>query len=145
MTRHLYWLAAMIPVAACAAAPFDQNIGPSHRVRSGMTPGDVIAIMDAEPVERVSLDGVDEWRYCATRDTADVVVVFFFHEGRVVAKETYWISPEVRRLPPLTPESRHVESCLDNLENLYVDSRKPPKFVRELRARRPGRGAERSD
>jgi hypothetical protein len=135
MTRHLCWLAAMIPLGACAAAPFNQNIGPSHRVRSGMTPPDVIAVMDAQPVERVSLDGVDEWRYCATRDNVDVVVVFYFHDGRVVEKETYSISPEVRRLPPLTPESRHVESCLDNLRNLYVDWRKPPKLVRTLRAR----------
>lgn len=127
MTHRRGWLVPVVFVASCSPAPFSQNIGFAHKVERDMTPADITAIM-GEPFERVSIRGVDEWRYCSSRDSGDVFAVVYLHEGRVVDKASYTISHEFR-----DHNRDGTESCLDNVKNLYTDRRSPPRRVVQLR------------
>jgi hypothetical protein len=127
MTDRPGWLIPLAVTASCSPVPFSQNIGFAHKVEREMTPADVTAIM-GEPFERASIQGVDEWRYCSSRDNGDVFAVFYLHDGRVVDKASFTISREVRQYNP-----DGTDSCLDNVKNLYTDRRSPPRRVVQLR------------
>lgn len=127
MTRAHGWLVLVAFAASCSPAPFSQNIGFAHKIERDMAPADITAIM-GEPFERVSIGGVDEWRYCSSRDSGDVFAVFYLHEGRVVDKASYTISHEFRE-----HNLDGTESCRDNVKNLYTDRRSPPRRVVQLR------------
>jgi hypothetical protein len=113
-------------LGGCAPAVFSQNIGPSHKIKTGMSPDDVRAVMRTPPAQTVSVDGVDEWRYCATRDDSDVIVIIYIQNQRVIDKATYTVEP-IRQ--------GDEESCLDSFRRVYTDRRSPPRRVQELRKR----------
>jgi hypothetical protein len=80
-----------------------------------------------EPALSLSIDGVDEWRYCSsTVGNADEFAVIYFRNGVVVDKGFFTIQPYD------TYGGR--ESCLANIEAIYLDRRRPPRRVEELRA-----------
>ena len=114
-------------VTSCAPL-YSQNTGLAHRIRAGMRAEDVRTLM-GNPALALSLEGVDEWRYCATRLNAhDEIAIVYFQNGSVIDKTFFSISSEMR-------SSKDVDSCLGNIDGVYEDKRHPPKRVREIRAR----------
>jgi hypothetical protein len=97
-----------------------------------MTPEEILAVMGTAPVDKTAESGVEEWRYCETRLSTDVFVVFYLHKNRVVEKATYTVNPVIQSSDG-TPDTRVGESCRDTVSRIYWDRRMPPRRVRELR------------
>lgn len=113
---------------ACGPALYTQNIGLAYRVKRGASAEDVRKIM-GEPALTRSIDGVDEWRYCATAPGTDEVAVIYFHKGVVLDRAYYSMHPAGEWGRP---------SCLDNIDFPYSSDRRPPRRVVQARQ---GRGA----
>lgn len=110
---------------ACAAAYFGHNLSPAHKVKVGMTTEQAFAVMGGPPLDKQSLQGVDEWRYCASREYSDVFVVLYFQNDAVIEKADYTV---------ITEHRGHATSCRETVKRLYKDRRSPPQRVQELRA-----------
>lgn len=114
-------------VASCAPL-YSQNVGLAHRIRNGTSAEDVRTLM-GNPALALSLNGVDEWRYCSTRlNYYDEIAIVYFQNGSVIDKAFFSIAQEMR-------SSRDVDSCLGNIERVYEDKRQAPKRVRAIRTR----------
>ena len=123
-------LVLLVTAAACAPL-FSQNIGLAHKVKRGWTTEEVRALM-GKPALALSLDGVEEWRYCATRPQAhDEAVVLYFHGGRVVDRAFYSLDRSMRLFSPGDPDD---DTCMDSIQHVYRDRRQPPSRVLEMRA-----------
>lgn len=123
-------LVLLITITACAPL-FSQNVGLAHKVKRGWTTEQVRTLM-GEPALSLSLDGVEEWRYCATRPQAhDETVVLYFQGGRMVDRAFYSLDRSVRYYGPGDPDD---DTCVDSIQHVYRDRRKPPSRVLEMRA-----------
>jgi len=130
ISRPAIVLFALALFAACGSKVFSQNIGPAHKVKSGMTPDEARSLL-GEPLKKVSLSGVEEWRYCATRTDSNVFVVLYFQNDRVIEKATYTLDPYAPLVGPAAQEDR--ASCRAGVDSIYTDKRSPPRRVQELR------------
>ena len=110
---------------ACAATYFGHNLSPARQVKVGMTAEQALAVMGGPPLDTQSLQGVDEWRYCSSRDGGDVFVVLYFQNDAVIEKADYTV---------ITQHSGNATSCQETVRSLYKDRRSPPQRIRELRA-----------
>lgn len=125
LTRAIL-VASVLLLPACATEQaFRQNLGRSHKVERDMTPEQALAILGA-PYQRLTLGGVEEWRYCDSRRYADEYLVLYFHGGLLVDKASYTFTHD---------DSAGFDGCHER-PNLYVDKRSPPRRVRALRGAR---------
>ena len=130
MRRFAVLLVSTILPAACAGPIlFSQNLGHAHEVKRGMTAEQALAIM-GQPALSVTLDGVEEWRYCDSRSHTDEFVVLYFHQARIVEKASFTI---LNPAPNLS--DGRIGDCRANAEAIYYDRRSPPRRVRELRGK----------
>ena len=65
-----------------------QNLSTSGKVRSGMTPNEVLKIM-GEPVMTELDRNVEEWHYCRYVVNKDRYLAIFFVNNKVIAKTFY--------------------------------------------------------
>ena len=123
-------LVLVAAVATSCAPLYSQNTGLAHRVKRGMTAADVRTLL-GNPALAVSIDGVDEWRYCSTRlNTYDEIAIVYFQNESVIDKTFFSIGPDMR-----TDRTGDYDSCLGNINAVYEDKRHPPKRVQAIRER----------
>jgi hypothetical protein len=122
----------IVVVTAAACAPlFSQNVGLAHKVKRGWSAQQVSDLMGS-PALTLSIDGVEEWRYCSTRLNAhDEVAVLYFQGGQVVDRAFFSLDRSVRNIGPANPDD---DTCLDSIRHVYTDRRQPPRRVLEIRA-----------
>ena len=69
-----------------------QNLSTSGKVRSGMTPNEVLKIM-GEPIVSELDKNVETWHYCNTADglfnNDDTYLALFFVDNQIIAKKQY--------------------------------------------------------
>jgi hypothetical protein len=124
MNRLAIALASAGLLACASHVPFKQNLGVSHKVKRGMTPEQALAIMGT-PFHTLSLDSVEEWRYCDTRDISDEYVVLYLQNNRVIDRAGYtFVRGE--------GDFHRIGDC-ESRTNLYTDRRSPPRRVRQIR------------
>jgi hypothetical protein len=124
---RLLSIVTLLQLACAAPALFHQNLGPAHKVRPGMSPDQVRAILGA-PFANVVLQDVEEWRYCDSRSYTDDFVVVYFHDTVVIDKASYTILN-----PAPNAADQRVADCRATQDRLYSDHRSPPRRVQELR------------
>ena len=75
-----------------------QNLSTSGKVRSGMTPNEVLKIM-GEPIVSELDKNVETWHYCNTADglfnNDDTYLALFFVDNNLIAKTFYTQDKEV--------------------------------------------------
>lgn len=122
----------IVVVTAAACTPlFSQNIALAHKVKRGWTAQEVSTLM-GQPALTLSIDGVDEWRYCSTRlNEHDHVAVLYFHGGQVIDRSFYSLDRGVRNFGTANPNE---DTCLDSIGKVYADGRQPPRRVLDTRA-----------
>jgi outer membrane protein assembly factor BamE (lipoprotein component of BamABCDE complex) len=127
--RAIMFLSVVIASQIACTAPvlYHQNLGPSHKVRRGMT-ADQVRVILGDPFASVVLDGVEEWRYCDSRSYTDEFVVVYFQKAAVVDKASYTIlNPSPNRA------DERMDDCRASQDELYKDRRAPPRRVQDLR------------
>ncbi len=101
MRKYILLFLSLI-VFGCGAGMIQQEIGASYKLSPGMTKEQVVAIL-GPPIKSDFDRGVEEWFYCKTggvsfqdqmnMSSVDEHVALFFHEGKLLTKTNYSVTP----------------------------------------------------
>ena len=108
-------LTATLLLAGCALPPGSLRW---TEVKKGMTEPEVSARLGPPYWGSPS-----EWRYCETRQDSDLIIAFFFGDGRVKERVSYRIHP----VSSDDTTGARVGTCMDNLAN------QGPSWVQRIR------------
>jgi hypothetical protein len=92
---------ALLGVVGCQTTAYQSVFGPKQnlsfakRISSGMSPAEVVRVMENDPVAREFAPRYEEWHYCDsdTWDGSDhKYVAIYFIDGKVASMKPYGVS-----------------------------------------------------